>query len=555
MVGETRVIGRDERIREYLLPQRVVLEENAERTDALFQECTLQIMLFEENCAVLKEGGALILDYGREIHGGVRLLIARCVSGGSLRLRFGESVSECCAETTGKNYEQLKASDRATATNDHSPRDFCVPCVPLSDTEWGSTGFRFLRIDNVGLGDIEFKSVPAVFVHRDLQPDGRFECDDARLNEIYQTAAYTLMLNMQHHLWDGIKRDRLVWIGDLHPETKGILSLFGSHSCVPEALRLMAETTPLPGFMNAMPAYSMWFIIILADYYLQNGNREELEGFGEYLGSLTRMFCGLVDESGELNLSGYFLDWPSYEKEGARAGVYALFEIAMRRADFLLGELGRSQPEIGRTLARLNRNLPDGGLKQVIALRALAGHDDGRAAERLAEGGAQGFSTFMSYYIARAMFEGGRRREALDCIKTFYGGMLDRGATTFWEDFDMGWLEGSSRIDELPKPGERDLHGDYGAYCYVGFRHSLCHGWSCGPVQFFTEYILGVRVREPGCRVVEIAPYLGDLEHVSGAYPTPLGLIRIVHTRTEGKIRTEYSAPEGIRVILRPAAE
>lgn len=283
MVGETRVIGRDERIREYLLPQRVVLEENAERTDALFQERTLQLQLFEENCAVLKEGGALILDYGREIHGGVRLLIARCVSGGSLRLRFGESVSECCAETTGKNYEQLKASDRSTATNDHSPRDFCVPCVPLSDTEWGSTGFRFLRIDNVGLGDIEFKSVPAVFVHRDLQPDGRFECDDARLNEIYQTAAYTLMLNMQHHLWDGIKRDRLVWIGDMHPETTGIVCLFGADPSVERSLSYCREHTPLPNWMNRTPTYTAWWLIILYDYYLQNGNYQYIADQKEYI--------------------------------------------------------------------------------------------------------------------------------------------------------------------------------------------------------------------------------------------------------------------------------
>ena len=36
------------------------------------------------------------------------------------------------------------------------------------------------------------------------------------------------LLNMQDCLWDGIKRDRLVWIGDMHPETMSILAVFGA---------------------------------------------------------------------------------------------------------------------------------------------------------------------------------------------------------------------------------------------------------------------------------------------------------------------------------------
>lgn len=63
--------------------------------------------------------------------------------------------------------------------------------------------------------------------------------------------------------------------------------------------------------------------------------------------------------------------------------------------------------------------------------------------------------------------------------------MLDMGATTFWEDFDMDWMENAARIDQIVPAGKKDIHGDYGAYCYRGFRHSLCHGWASG--------------RRPGC--------------------------------------------------------
>jgi hypothetical protein len=31
---------------------------------------------------------------------------------------------------------------------------------------------------------------------------------------------------MQEYLWDGIKRDRLVWIGDMYPEVSTIHAVF-----------------------------------------------------------------------------------------------------------------------------------------------------------------------------------------------------------------------------------------------------------------------------------------------------------------------------------------
>ena len=69
----------------------------------------------------------------------------------------------------------------------------------------------------------------------------------------------------------------------------------------------------------------------------------------------------------------------------------------------------------------------------------------------------------------------------------------------------MEWLEGSSRIDELVAEGEKDLHGDYGAYCYKGFRHSLCHGWASGPAAFLSQYVLGVRPAAPGLSLIHIS--------------------------------------------------
>ena len=130
-------------------------------------------------------------------------------------------------------------------------------------------------------------------------------------------------------------------------------------------------------------------------------------------------------------------------------------------------------------------------------------------------------------------------------MKEYFGAMLSRGATTFWEDFNMDWLKGSGRIDELPKEGERDIHGDYGAFCYEGFRHSLCHGWASGVLAFFIEYILGISVEHGGKKVC-IEPHLFGIEEVEAKIPLREGWLSI--SIQQGKIQVE--APDGVDVSV-----
>jgi hypothetical protein len=139
---------------------------------------------------------------------------------------------------------------------------------------------------------------------------------------------------------------------------------------------------------------------------------------------------------------------------------------------------------------------------------------------------------------------------ALDCIRQYWGAMLDLGATTFWEDFDIDWTANADRIDELVPEGRKDIHGDFGNYCYKGFRHSLCHGWASGPTAWLSEHVLGVQIVEPGCRVVRIEPHLGDLAWAEGSYPTPMGVIKIRHDkRADGSIQSSIEAPTGVKIV------
>ena len=358
---------RDERVIDYVYPKKVLLSEFAKEPQILLSPDSAQATLERGNTCILKKGGFILLDFGFEMQGGIQIVTNIWEHNGNntarARVRFGESAMECMADAA----PDLRG--KKNATNDHAVRDDIHLLSWLGMTVIGNTGFRFVRIDLLDDIELPIKCVRAKFQYRDLDYLGTFECDDERLNDIWKTAAYTVQLNMQEYVWDGVKRDRLVWIGDMHPETSTVQYIFGD--------------------------------------------------------------C--------------------------------------------------------------------------------------------------------------------------DCVREYWGAMLDLGATTFWEDFDINWAKNCSKLDEiLPEDSQKtDIHGDFGGYCYEGYRHSLCHGWASGPAPFLMEYVLGVKPLEEGCKKVLISPSLGNLEYAKGTVPTPYGLIKISLKReTDGSVKTEFSAPAEIEVIL-----
>ncbi len=135
-------------------------------------------------------------------------------------------------------------------------------------------------------------------------------------------------------------------------------------------------------------------------------------------------------------------------------------------------------------------------------------------------------------------------------IRDYWRKMLDLDATTFWVDFNLDWIPNACGIDRLVPDGMKDIHADFGAYCYKGLRHSLCHGRAAGPTAWLSEHILGVKPLQPGCTVLQIKPNLGKLESAEGAFPTPQGTVKVRHTRTaSGKVDTAVTAPKGIEIV------
>jgi alpha-L-rhamnosidase len=183
---------------------------------------------------------------------------------------------------------------------------------------------------------------------------------------------------------------------------------------------------------------------------------------------------------------------------------------------------------------------------------ALSGLEDAKKINQdyLSLNPTEGISTFYGYYVLQARAMAGDYEGSIDLIRTYWGGMIDMGATTFWEDFDLKWMENAGRIDEITPEGKVDVHAQYGNYCYKGLRNSFCHGWASGPTAWLSEHVLGITVIEAGCRKVKIEPHLGDLKWVEGTYPTPFGIISVRHERlNDGKIKSKISAPKEITII------
>ena len=545
--------------RKYITPERIVwVSDNSGKqvrnVESILEPGTGQADLNPGKYLIMESTASsfpgIILDFGKEIQGGIEIVtsINNQKPVGRVRIRLGESVSETMSDI-GKD----------GATNDHAMRDFTVELPWLGHLEVGNSGFRFARIDLIDPDTkIEIKEISAIFIFRDIPYLGSFECNDEKLNKIWITGAYTVHLNMQDYLWDGIKRDRLVWIGDMHPEVMTINTVFGYNEVVPKSLDLAKQLTPLPKWMNNISSYSMWWILIQRDWFNYQGDVGYLKEQKEYLAGLLRLLSTKIDDKGKEALGGgSFLDWPSSgNPEAIHAGMQSLMVMSFQAGAELC--LVLDDPETAAlcnaSVEKLKQHVPGmAGSKQAAALLALSGLVPAETAndEILNKDGVHNMSTFYGIYMLRAKAMAGDYEGAIENIRQYWGSMLDLGATTFWEDFNIDWMENSARIDELVPEGKVDVHSQYGDYCYTGLRHSFCHGWASGPTSWLSQYVLGVNVMEPGCKKIKIEPHLGNLQWVKGSFPTPFGVLKISHKKmADGKIETEYEAPEGVSVVV-----
>ncbi len=534
----------------YIMPRRIVEAVKVENAKWLFEQRVPQLTFFptedtHKECLKIERGGYVLLDFGIELCGGVEISLrdmsaeartAHC------RIVFGESVTEALSTIGEKN-----------ATNDHAIRDMTVEVSFMSLLRYGDTGFRFVKVEAVD-SDLYIKTIRAVNDAENWEYKGEFECSDALLNSIWKTGAYTVELNTHDYIWDGVKRDRLVWIGDMHPETSTINAVFGNHPAIRNSLNYIKQGTPSTEWMNKTATYSMWWIIIHYDYFMHWGDIDYLAEQERYLIPLCRHIIEWAEEdfAAPQNVMTGFVDWSSKhtesEMEGRKAIACIALDCAKKMFDYL-GNLGYAG-QCEKCLKKVRAEKADRkNSKSISALTVLSGRDDTLAREVLSGSSPEDMSCFMGYYVLKAKAMLGEYQESLDIIRQYWGAMLEMGATTFWEDFDMEWLKNSARIDEVTPEGMNSIHGDFGKHCYTQLRLSLCHGWASGPTPYLMEQIGGIEILEPGCKKVKISPNLAQLDWIKVKYPTPYGDILVFAENTIDGVKTKIDAPEAIEIV------
>jgi hypothetical protein len=129
-------------------------------------------------------------------------------------------------------------------------------------------------------------------------------------------------------------------------------------------------------------------------------------------------------------------------------------------------------------------------------------------------------------YVIRAMAKMGHRKAAMDWIRQFWGGMINEGATSYWEGYDPSWYKGSA------------FHESLQADNTTGFHTSLAHGWSSGVTPWLMRQVLGIEPTAGGFAKVNIRPDLIDLKWAKGGEPTPHGMLNVSIRKDDGYVTT-----------------
>ena len=483
------------------------------------------------------ESPAILLDFGRELAGRL-FLISGSPCDSTISVTYGESELEALA--TGLTPTQRGGNYLGTNLLDIAPRG--VAYGPKS-------AFRYVRIRFLrGCSTWSFPRIGAQVIYYPVDYQGSFESSDPLLNRIWETGAYTVHLCMQDGIWDAPKRDRGRWVGDLDIEGPVISIAFGDSALLEDTLNRLAAATPPTQYVNGIPSYSALWLTSLDSLYMHSGKLAFLQ---TQLQHIRQILARLDQDTAAANLlapskAWGFVDWaPGLygQTNETRIGTNLQYLRGYAAAARLLKAL--NDPKAQQYNARLTTltdaartaYLPTlGPTWQLNALAALTLNSPG-APSQSASSIDVGFpalanikqdaptdpviSPYFNAYLLDALALGNRSQQALDWIRTYWGGMLAQGATSFWESYDLRW----------PKT---DFHLSLQADGTSGFFVSLAHGWSSGPTAWLSENVLGINPTAPGYATASIAPHLLGLDWARGTVPTPHGPIAVSIDKSTG---------------------
>lgn len=488
----------------------------------------------------------LVLDFGREVVGYLRL---KTLGGpASIRTAYGESLQECLQDKPYQPIDRITARPPEWMWTNAERRAFRYVRIIVSDCR------SPLLVDYVGLQSVGYP----------VDNRGSFRCSDEMLNHIWETGRHTARLCMQECHEDGIKRDRKVWIGDLRVQALSSYYAFGDYELARlDLMRFAANqlpdgavpaTGPEPSTL-ILPDYCAYWVSAVWEHYLHSGDAETLRLLYPHVRRQMAWFERHLDRDSLIEKAdrpGWwcFIDWADVDRHDRVTALQAAYHEALASAERIAQALGddRSADRYNQRALKVRESvdrllwLDDAGAyadcrtrtgissrtsMQTNALAVTCGiagrgrWDDIYRALSDPSRTQPAITPYMSSYAARALYRMERDRAALDLVRQCWGGMIRRGATTFWE------------IHDHRKPHDFVPDSDM----------SFCHGWSSGVVSLLPSEIAGIRPLAPGFREISIAPRLGDLEWVEAVTPTPLGDVRASWRRNGSALSGSLAIP------------
>jgi hypothetical protein len=487
-----------------------------------------------------EDAPSLLLDFGRELTGRLEIE-SDSDTPAVISIQYGESVSE----TLNEPYLGVNLLTIAPHTTGHGPK----------------TAFRYAKLRFVNGGpDLKFKSIHVDDIFYPVRYEGSFESSDKELNRIWETGAYTAHLCMQDGLWDAPKRDRGRWAGDNDVSQRVINNVFADHFLLEDTMEHLIGEAPVKQMVNGIPGYSSFWITSLAEYYRHSGSIDFIKKMHERTLQLMHLIDANFDERSvyaNKSKTWLYVDWsPELNGDTAESRRATEFEFyrAYREGAWLLREAGDAKnadffekraEEIQQAADKYLLDPSTGSYgprwqtNAMAVLSGVAGPEryEGIWKNVLSKVGHTRYngliiSPYYNYYVIAAMAKMGHQKDALEWIRTYWGGMLAEGATSFWEGYDPDWYK-------------ENFHAALQSDNQSGYRISLAHGWASGPTAWLMEEMLGIRVTGAGFRTVDIRPELMGLEWAKGAEPTPNGLLK-VEARKSVTLAITVDIPEGV---------
>lgn len=420
----------------------------------------------------------------------------------------------------------------------------------LDDGRWvtvNDLGFQYFRVEKF---DVQEATVEAFA--RPILRRGGFACSDEQLTDIWVTSAYTLRSCMHGFLLDGIKRDRMPWMGDQALATLAMPYAFADQAILEDGLSVLGRNRV--GYINGISDYSMWWSISTAlltryfdaDEYLSE-NADRIHAFMNRLAADATsdgVFRVTIDAS-TFNRP-VLIDWGVELEDGRDStALQMLWYWALRSASDVLERVKHPGANTWRDLASrlrdtlfshawsvekgiweeyLDHSGSDSPYPNFLAVLSGIHESDipaGVAATLERSAGSVG-TPFMQTFALSALGLADKAEAAVTILRDRWGAMLGAGARTFWEGFD------------------NPTAGHYGFYGRP-FGKSLCHAWSAGPAALLPELVCGIRPTADAWRTFEVSPHLGNLSWAGAIVPVPTGEIRVLVT------------PESVEVDVPPA--